>query len=115
MKHRCHKCKEFVTNNEGKLCKDGKFRCWNCINKEIDKIAGINKEQFNLSEKIAEHQSVDLNWIDVEDVREFIKRLKEEIEISEKIFLRDTTESPFTITKRIKYRIDKLAGGELKC
>ena len=41
------------------------------------------KGNFNLSDKIAEHQNIDLNWIDVEDVKEFVKLLKKEINSQE--------------------------------
>jgi len=36
------------------------------------------------------------------------ERLKEKIKISEDIFLRDTTQSPFLITKRIKFQLEQV-------
>jgi hypothetical protein len=71
--------------------------------------------EFNLSEKIhagsmlAEHH--EYFW--KEDVREFIKLLKEKIDSAELDYYQDTTDSPFKMTKQIRIEIDKLAGEKL--
>lgn len=87
-------------------------------------------EEFNLSEKIVKHPS-GLLWIDFEDVKEFIKRLKKECFICGKCFGRNRRKYPKyplcstcidlfrhhrinEIIKRNKSKINQLAGDKLK-
>ena len=67
-----------------------------------DKIPFIvidNKDTFNLSDEISECDC-DFTWVDVKDVQEFIRRLKEELNVQGKTLV------PVEI-------IDKLAGSKL--
>jgi len=70
------------------------------------------KKEFNLSEKITELLT-DPEMLRVEDVREFVRKLKEEIKecsCSTMQICNDIRTCPFCL---IKNRIDKLAGENL--
>ena len=89
-----------------------KKKDWTTVGKERFKLhpSKLNKEEFNLSNKISLYP-IGKNQIHIDDIKEFIKRLKEQIdewEYYEKRF-------PHKETKwnRIKMRIDKLAGDKL--
>ncbi len=64
------------------------------------------KTEFNLSEKSIESFLIEGIVIPLEDVKEFIKRLKEEIRKGQYLF-RDGCEM------RLEREIDKLAGDDL--
>lgn len=70
------------------------------VNKEIAEQAEI---KLNLSEKMIQHRLYVDCW-DGDDIREFIKRLKQFI---------DDVFQPSTFRGRIKMEIDKLAGDKL--
>lgn len=73
----------------------------------------VVEDNFCLSDKIIEHHGEDMDWreIDVENVKEFIKQIKKEIEI-----LNNDNGTPIFEKKTInnfKNKIDKLAGDKL--
>lgn len=79
------------------------------------------EEEFNLSEKIVENEDGTpdfLTTIRTEDVKEFIRRLKEEIENSKyKRIQRDEDNNEWEEVPAgdIFEKINKLAGEKLKC
>jgi len=77
------------------------------------------EEEFNLSERRRIFKEGEEIWTDgtneillVEDVKEFIKRLKEELTDKEFIGMWQSMRI-FQVQEQIKYVIDKLAGDKL--
>ena len=77
-----------------------------------------NKKQeiFNLSEKIQDSSEFKGNWLWSSDVKEFIKRLKEELEMLYVILITifyDKNVTWATWKRQLNIHIDKLAGDKL--
>ena len=71
-------------------------------------------DEFNLSEKIWTEQINDRDFVDVEDVKEFIKRLKELFKFDEFLYQGIKKEYPDILMPSPYEKIDALAGDKFK-